>query len=326
MEPWYPEETGTPGLGGLPPTDRSPAQHPPAGPGAGKAGRTSPRRDVSFENSPLSDNDFEPHFRSGPRCESKGSIEVVLPALNEEKGVGNVIDRIPRDKLVQSGFQVRVWVVDGKSKDATLEVARNRGANTFVQTGDGKGNGVRQLLDHIIADGRGPDQGSRVFVMLDADGSYPPEAIPKFVEALKAGSDVVVGSRFLGEVQEGAITPLNRLGNRILSRLAGFLFGTPVSDVCTGMWAFREDSLRRLGLAADGFDLEADLFASSCESGARLRELPIDYHRRIGDPKLVPLRTGLLIAWRLLLKRLNRREGVVPRIDRRKASLVEDAT
>ncbi|HTD80557.1 MAG TPA: hypothetical protein VK723_00260, partial [Thermoplasmata archaeon] len=148
--------------------------------------------------------------------------------------------------------------------------------------------------------------------------------IPEFVHALEAGSDVVVGSRLHGEVEDGAITPFNLLGNRLLSRLATFLFGVPVSDVCTGMWGFREDSLRQFGLGADGFDLEADLFASACETGASLKEVPIEYRRRIGDAKLIPFRTGLLIAWRLLMKRLNRPEDARPGTPSRRAAFVEE--
>lgn len=238
------------------------------------------------------------------------SLVVLLPALNEEMAVGSVIGRIPRERLQWSGYDVRVWVVDGQSVDATLQVAKDRGASIYVQSGEGKGNGVRQALDHLMNDrNRQPTEEPRFYVMLDADGTYPPEQIPEFVEALESGCDVVAGSRLRGRVEDGAFTSLNRLGNQVLSGLARFLFGFPISDVCTGMWAFREDCLRHFGLAAESFDLEADLFASACEVGAHMKELPIDYSRRIGEAKLVPLRTGLLIAWRLLIKRLNQRDG-----------------
>lgn len=255
-----------------------------------------------------------------------GSVVILLPALNEEAGVGNVIDRIPLEALRRRGYDVRVWVIDGKSVDGTLEVARHKGANVFVQTGDGKGTGVRQALECLLRpQPRRPETGSRVFVMLDADGSYPPEDIPGFVGAIESGFDVVVGSRFRGSREEGAISPFNLLGNRLLSRLATFLFGTPVSDVCTGMWAFREDSLRAFGLGAKGFDLEADLFASSCQSGARIGEIPVDYSRRIGEAKLIPFRTGLRIAWRLLLRRLNLPEAVPLERPSFQVHAVEDA-
>ncbi len=196
-----------------------------------------------------------------------------------------------------------------RSVDATPEVARDRGASIYVQSGAGKGNGVRQALDHLMNDrSRQHIPGPRLYVMLDADGTYPPEQIPEFVEALESGCDVVAGSRLRGRVEDGAFTSLNRLGNEVLSGFARFLFGFPISDVCTGMWAFREDAVQHFRLAAESFDLEADIFASACEVGAHLKELPVDYARRIGEAKLIPLRTGLLIAWRLLMRRLNLRD------------------
>ncbi len=245
--------------------------------------------------------------RPNPRGRHRAQVVVLLPALNEGPAIGAVMDRIPVDRMRTRGYDVQVWVVDGQSTDATMDIARARGASTFVQSGTGKGNGVRQALAEILANPtRLLSRGDRFVVMLDADGTYPADAIPRFVEALESGEEVVLGSRLGGSIADGAISDLNRLGNRLLSALASLLYRVPVTDVCTGMWGFREDALQRFGLVAEGFDLEADLFASACERGIRMRELPIFYDRRIGEPKLVPLRTGLSIAWRLLMRRLNR--------------------
>jgi len=101
------------------------------------------------------------------------------------------------------------------------------------------------------------------------------------------------------------MTPLNRIGNRVLSTLAHLLYGVSVTDVCTGMWGFNAKALRQIRLEATGFDLEADLFGSACLSRARSHEVPVDYAARIGAPKLIPLRSGLQIALRLLTRRLN---------------------
>lgn len=249
----------------------------------------------------------DPPTGGSPRGDrSKGEVVVVLPALNEEAAVGTVIRRIPAARLRSLGYDVAIWVVDGQSTDRTMEIARAEGAATFVQDGRGKGNGVRQALDRLLAEPpRSAAAGrDRLFVMLDADGTYPAEEIPQFVAALESREDMVLGSRLRGTIQEGAISGMNLLGNRLLSAFASLLFRARVSDVCTGMWAFREAALRDLDLVATGFDLEADLFASACERGIRPAELPIPYARRIGDAKLVPLRTGVLIAWRLLVRRL----------------------
>ena len=239
---------------------------------------------------------------------SGGRVVIFLPALNEEHGIGPVMDRIPRAELEAAGYSISVWVVDGNSTDRTLQVGRDRGANVFIQEGRGKGNAMRQAFDHVLrmrdlANGGSFDR--EFYLMLDADGTYPPEAVPEFVEALASGNDVVHGSRFRGRMADGAMTPLNRIGNRVLSTLARFLYGVSVTDVCTGMWGFSVKMLRQIRLEATGFDLEADLFGSACISRARSRELPVDYAARIGPPKLIPLRSGLQIALRLLTRRLN---------------------
>jgi len=243
-----------------------------------------------------------------PGQNSRGQVIIFLPVLNEERGLGLVLDRIPRTQLEAAGYYVSIWLVDGNSTDRTLEVGRDRGANVFVQTGRGKGTGMRQAFDHLLQTRDNADGGSfdrEFYLMLDADGTYPPEAIPEFVEALAVGNDVVLGSRFRGRMAEGAMTPLNALGNRLLSALAHLLYRVPVTDVCTGMWGIRAEALRQISLEATGFDLEADLFGSVCLSRAQSRELPVDYATRIGPAKLVPLRSGLQIARRLLTRRLN---------------------
>ena len=241
-----------------------------------------------------------------------GRVVVLLPALNEAEAIGDVLTRMPRTELKAQGYALSVWVVDGKSKDATRDVAMRNGAGVLVQRGNGKGNAMTQAFDFFVDPEVNPPVGQpgsqRNFIMLDSDGTYPPETIPSFVNALDAGYDVVMGSRFRGRIETGALTDLNRLGNRVLTGFASFLFRAPVTDVCTGMWGLSERFLRRFASTANGFDLEADIFASACSEVDRMTEVPIRYSRRIGTPKLVPLRTGLQIAWRLLLRWLRREE------------------
>src|SRR5947208_6126557 len=143
------------------------------------------------------------------------------------------------------------------------------------------------------------------------DGTCPPEAIPDLVGLLGSDSPVVLGSRFLGKIDEGAMTSTNYIGNRLLSWFASFLFATPISDVCSGMWAFVSERLKSLGLTADGFDLEADIFAECAVRKMPIVQVPIEYHQRLGEPKL-HLREGFRIALVLLKKRL-RASTAVPR-------------
>src|SRR6184192_3470794 len=211
------------------------------------------------------------------------SLSILLPALNEEKGIA-----------------YSVHLLDGRSTDRTRAVAKRLGAEIFVQSGNGKGSAFREFVPKIR---------DQYVVLLDSDGTYPPEVIPDMVGKLGAGSPVVIGSRLRGSINDGAMSMANRTGNRMLSWLASFLFATPISDVCSGMWGFVSDRLRTLGLTAIGFELEADLFAECALKGIPITEIPIRYDRRIGECKL-HLREGFRIALALLKKRL--RSGAAP--------------
>ena len=122
-----------------------------------------------------------------------------------------------------------------------------------------------------------------------------------------AGNPVVVGSRIRGSIERGAMSNANLLGNRLLSGFASLLFRTRISDVCSGMWAFDSGKLKSLGLTAEGFELEADIFAECSLQGIPIVEIPIPYSKRIGEPKL-RLREGLRIAFALLRKRIHGKE------------------
>lgn len=223
-------------------------------------------------------------------------LAILLPALNEEKGIGATIDGIPVNTLKAMGYETDVWVVDGHSTDRTLEIAQSKGAKFLEQRGGkGKGIGVRQAFHEVKAD---------FLVMLDADSTYPSETIPDLVKALENGSDVVIGSRMRGTIEDGAMSTTNRIGNKILSLMASALYGQRVSDVCTGMWAFDKKALDALKLNSNHFEIEAELFAQARKKGLAVTEIPIDYRRRAGETKLAGVKTGLKIGAKLLRKRV----------------------
>jgi len=237
------------------------------------------------------------------------SLSILLPALNEEDGVAAVLNRIPRLILQQKGIAYSIHLLDGRSTDRTRAVAKRLGAEIFVQTGNGKGSAFREFVPKIR---------DQFVVLLDSDGTYPPEVIPDLVGKLGAGSPVVLGSRLRGSIGDGAMSMANHVGNRLLSWFASFLFATPISDVCSGMWGFVSDQLKSLGLTATGFELEADIFAECALKGIPIAEIPIGYERRIGQGKL-HLHEGVRIALALLKKRL--RSGSAPATKESRASL-----
>ena len=224
------------------------------------------------------------------------SVTILLPAKNEESGIESTFAALPVARLQELGYPVEILVADGKSHDRTRDVALAHGARVISQLGSGKGRGVRSALDVAKGD---------YVVMLDADSTYPARAIPAFVAALEEGYDVVMGSRFLGKIDPEAMKGLNRVGNHGLSFLASALYGRRCTDVCTGMWAFRRETMRQLHLTSTHFEIEAEMFARAARADLRICELPIRYGRREGQTKLGSVTDGLRIGWALVRFRLS---------------------
>lgn len=235
-----------------------------------------------------------------PRADSqldRPSVTILLPAKNEENGIEATFAALPTERLRELGYPLEILVADGRSHDRTRDVALRHGARVIHQLGTGKGRGVRSALDVAKGD---------YVVMLDADSTYPAKAIPAFVAMLEDGYDVVMGSRFLGRIETGAMKRLNRLGNHGLSALASALYGRRCTDVCTGMWAFRRETMRTLGLTSTHFEVEAEMFARAAMAGLRICELPITYGCREGVTKLGSVTDGFRIGAALLRYRLGR--------------------
>jgi dolichol-phosphate mannosyltransferase len=127
------------------------------------------------------------------------------------------------------------------------------------------------------------------------------------LEVLQEGHDVVIGSRLRGQMREGAMSRMNLLGNRFLTFLANILYGTRISDLCTGYWGFTRRVIEDIKLDAKGFELEANMFAEIVKKGYSIAEVPISYRRRRTPPKLDSLKDGLKIGWTLLTMRFRRR-------------------
>ena len=139
--------------------------------------------------------------------------------------------------------------------------------------------------------------------MLDSDHTYPAVHIPAMLEMLESGYDVVMGSRIKGTIMDGAMTNLNRIGNRLLALMTNFLYGTKISDPCTGCWGLRADVIKELKLVARGFDIEVNMLTEIARNGYRIAEVPIGYRKRKTLSKLSSLRDGFKIGKTLVRRR-----------------------
>lgn len=223
-------------------------------------------------------------------------IAVLIPVLNEEAGIAQVLRALPREALKAAGHTVQVVVIDGGSTDRSCALAVAEGAEV-LRAPRGYGRQFRAAFARIQAD---------LFVTLDGDGSYPAEQIPALVEALLEGElDFLHLDRF-GTLLEGAMSPMHQFGNGVLTFWANRLFGLRLRDSQSGMWVFRTRILPALDLRAEGMALSEEL---KILAGRRFRaaEIPGRYAPRLGTSKLHSWRDGLgnlLYLFRLRLRLL----------------------
>jgi len=224
--------------------------------------------------------------------EQSPSVSIVIAAYNEAPVIGSVVC-----DALRAVPSAEVVVVDDGSTDDTGGVAAGAGARVVqLQTNAGKGTAVRRGL----MDARGD-----VIVLIDGDGQDDPAEIPWLIEALRPDVDLVVGSRFIGRFEPGAITPVNHWGNRFLTAMINLLFSTALTDTHAGFKAFRAETLRRVNLSAHRFDIEVDLLVGLLRAGGRVVEVPVRRARREhGASRLNSFVDGARILRRIVTLRL----------------------
>lgn len=205
---------------------------------------------------------------------SKDMVTVVIPTLNEEEGIGLVIDG-----LLAEGYR-NILVVDGYSSDRTVEVAKSRGAEVVYQSGVGKAGAIATAIERVS---------TPFMLVMDGDCTYDPRDIERLLR-FAMGSDEVIGYR----TDRGNIPLLHRIGNRIISLALSVMLGRRIRDPCSGMYLLRTDMARKLELTSSGFDVEVDL-AGQVASLGKVSEVPISYRRRVGRNKLSACRDGFKI-------------------------------
>ncbi len=195
------------------------------------------------------------------------TISVIIPTLNEAQNLPHVLGALP-------DWISEVVIVDGRSTDDTVSVARQLRPDVKVvmQTGIGKGNALLAGFAASTGD---------IIVAMDADGSTDGREIVRFVAALTAGADFVKGSRFACGGGSEDITVARRLGNRFLGALVNALFGTRYTDLCYGYNAFWARHLEILALDCSGFEVETLMNIRAAIAGLRVHEVPSFEYRRV---------------------------------------------
>ena len=225
-----------------------------------------------------------------PRIRFKGldtpkSISIIIPTLNEEQGIGSVIDEIPVQQLRESGFLTEVIVVDSCSRDRTVEIAKSKGARVITEPRLGYFRAYKTGFENAKGD---------YIATLDADGTYPASEIPRLLAILLSENLIFVTTNRFANILQGSMSAVRQVGNRLLSLAGAVLFGVRLEDLLSGMWVFRKSILDSVQVESNHDGSVEELKIRTNLVSRRIKEFPISYRPRLGKGnQFVPLIHGL---------------------------------
>lgn len=225
----------------------------------------------------------------GPLGEMVLKISAVIPTINEEKTIGEVIDG-----LLNLG-NVEVIVVDTNSTDRTREIARNKGAMVIEEPRRGYGRAYKTGLEKVTGD---------IVVCMDGDGTYPTNVVGPLIQLLQYDEvDFISCDRITLRTARN-YTTLHFVGNSILTKSIGILFKTNLKDSQSGMWIFKSEIYRRMRNLSNGMSFSQDIKIEAIRLGQFI-EVPIRYGVRITKPKLKTWRDGFSNLFYVFVKRVS---------------------
>ena len=207
----------------------------------------------------------------------KQTVTVVIPALNEEQTIVEVIEgcKPHADQLI---------VVDGHSQDRTREVSEEHGARVILDNKKGKGEAIRHVIGFVSGD---------IIDFIDADGSHDPNDIPKLVAPLKSGeADHVSASRLIGgssELHGGFDECFRLMGSSFITACINWKYKVQLSESQNGFRAIKTEVIKQLGLIEDITTIEQEMIMKTLRKGFRMAEVPSHEHKRKGGYSKISL-------------------------------------
>ena len=199
-------------------------------------------------------------------------ISIIIPAYNEESSIGLVLDALPQEKIHE------IIVVDNGSTDATARVAQEHGARVVKEPRKGYGSACLKGIDELDA----PD----IVVFIDGDFSDFPEEIVLLISPIETGEkDFVLGSRMILPKSQSALLPQARYGNRLAVFLIKLFFKHEFTDLGP-FRAIRYSSLMSIGMKDMDFGWTVEMQIKAVRNGLRIREVPVNYRKRVGISKI----------------------------------------
>src|SRR5205814_5212956 len=219
-----------------------------------------------------------------PNKSASVRIAILIPCHNEELTVAEVVGAF-RAELPEA----RIFVFDNNSSDRTVERALGAGAHVLSEPRQGKGFVVQTMFRRVDAD---------VYVMVDGDGTYPPQAVHRLIAPVLGGeADMVVGSRLHSD-PSSELQSLNRLGNRLVLTILNSVSRVKLTDILSGYRAFNRRFVKSLPVFGGGFEIETELTIKAIARGLRIIEVPTPLTARPegSHSKIRLFRDGFLIV------------------------------
>jgi glycosyltransferase involved in cell wall biosynthesis len=213
------------------------------------------------------------------------SVSVIIPTLNEESTIGQLLRLIPYEEIENS----EIIIVDGGSSDGTVEIARALGVSVKTQKEPGYGHALIEAMSYAKGD---------ILVIMDGDGIYDPREIPRLLRLMKEeNADLVIGSRIVGEVKPGALPKIRLLANILLSLSFSLVLGTRITDAFSGFMIARKRAISRIKELPEPLPepIQYAVIAEVYRRGGKIVEAPVTFYPRIGRSKLSPINRNLRV-------------------------------
>ncbi len=206
---------------------------------------------------------------------------IIIPAYNEEKGIEKVLKKVL--EVIDNSYEI--IVVDDGSTDGTYDVVKRFNVKLLKHGKNlGKGTAIKAGIN---------EASGKYILFIDADNTYPADVIPNMVSQLDAGYDVVTGSRFMGTIK--GMSLLNKLGNKLITKLLNIAYGSKSSDPLSGLRGLKREHITKMDIVSNGFEVETEIMIKASRMGLKSIDIPIRYEERVGKTKLRPLKDGYLI-------------------------------
>ena len=218
-------------------------------------------------------------------------ISVILPTINEEKGIGPTLESINKEYFKKKGWQLEIVIVDGDSKDKTQEIAKQKGANVIIEKRKGYGRAYKTGIPKLNGD---------IIVTGDADATYPFDKIHEYIQKLiDEKLDFMTTDRF-AELHHGSMSVKHYFGNFILASTLRILYQVGIRDSQSGMWIFKKEILEKIKPLEEFDDgmpfseqIKIEMFKNK---NIKTKEIPSLLRAREGDVKIESFSDG----WRNL--------------------------